>query len=94
MKTEAVVARPGFAFSAGQRVFLVRGRVQEDRKLLANRAKATHQQIVRGRTDHDPVAFADRPAQQFIAHRAADQIDFHYVYARLIVFRGHAATAM
>ena len=55
MDGKALVAACGLALGARQRVFLVRVRVQEHRKILAHRHKAVlHHQLRRG-PDDDPV---------------------------------------
>jgi hypothetical protein len=74
---EAVIARPGLALRAGQRVFLVRVRVQEDRKILAHRQVAGLQHVARTGAGDDPVAIVDRLAQQLVAHRSADHVRLH-----------------
>ena len=74
---EAAVAGTGLALGARERVFLVGFRVQEHREIAADLAEAGFQHLVGRRADDDPVALGDRPAEQLVANRASDQIDFH-----------------
>jgi hypothetical protein len=60
VNAEAVITGRGLALGAGQRILLVGIRVQEHRKILADRPEAARQQIVRRGADHHPVAFPDR----------------------------------
>jgi predicted aminopeptidase len=53
--------------------------MQENREIAADLAIAGVPHRLWSRPDDDPVALADRPAQQLIANRAADQIDFHFI---------------
>ena len=77
VKPEARVARRGLALGAGQRIFLVRARMQEDREIPPDRLKPRAQHLLRRRADHHPVAVLDRQAEQFVAHRAAHGVGFH-----------------
>jgi predicted aminopeptidase len=63
-------------------VFLAGLGVQEDREVAPDLAVAEVQHLLRRRADYDPVALADRPAEQLVANRAADQIDFHRIMLR------------
>jgi len=74
---ETMVAVPGLAFSAGQRVFLLGLRVEEYRKILADRPEPLLEQSFRGGTDDDVVAVGIWPAEQFIADGAADDENLH-----------------
>ena len=82
MQLEAAIARPGLALGARERVLFAGFRVQEYGKIAADLAVAEVHHLLRRRADHDPVAFADRPAEQLVANRAADQIDFHRIMLR------------
>ncbi len=77
LEHEAVIAAPALALGARQRVFLARVGMQEHRKVLAHRLVAQRQQLLRQRADHHVVAVDHRAVQQFVADRAADQIDLH-----------------
>jgi len=65
------------ALGARQRVFFLGFGMQEHREILAHLLIALPQQIVRPGANDYPVAFHDRIAQQGIADRAANQVDFH-----------------
>ena len=82
LQLEAAIARPGLALGAGERVLLAGLGVQEHREVPADLAVAEVQHLLRRCADHDPVALADRPAEQLVANRAADQIDFHRIMLR------------
>jgi predicted aminopeptidase len=56
--------------------------MQEDREIAPDLLEARVQHLFGRRTDDHPVAFADRPAEQLVANRASDQIDFHQVMLR------------
>ena len=71
---EAVVARRALALGARQCVFLVRVRVQEHREVAPHLLEAGVEHLLRRGTDHDPVAVVDRPPEQPVAHRAADDV--------------------
>ena len=60
VNAEPMVAGRGLALGAGQRILLVRVRVQEYRKILADRPEAARQQLVRRGPDHHPVTLPDR----------------------------------
>ncbi len=51
--------------------------MQEHREIAADRTEAARSQIFGRRTDDDVIAIDDRPAEQFVAHRAADEIGPH-----------------
>ena len=74
---EAVVTAPALALGAGQRHLFAGAGVQEDREVLAHRLVAQRPQCL-GRGAHgDPVAVADRLAEQPVAHGAADDEELH-----------------
>jgi hypothetical protein len=77
VERERVIAAAGLAFGPRQCVLLAGLRMQEYRKILADRLVAEAAQVVRARADDDVVAIADRQAEQAVTHRAADEIDFH-----------------
>jgi ABC-type uncharacterized transport system YnjBCD ATPase subunit len=77
LEGEAVVAVAGLALGARQRVLLAGIRMQEHREILADRPVAAGEQLIRRGADHDVVVVDHRPSQQFVADRAADQIDAH-----------------
>ena len=69
---EAVVAGAGLALGARERVFLVRVRVQEDGKVAPDGLEAQLQHLLRRHADDDPVPVGRGPAEQRVAHTAAD----------------------
>jgi hypothetical protein len=77
MDREALVSGPGLALGARKRVFLVRLGMQEHGEIGADRPKSLLHHLLGRATDHHVVAVLHREAQQLIAHRAADGIDFH-----------------
>ena len=86
---EALVARAGFALGAGERVLLAGPRMQEDWKVAPDLPKAALLHLFwRGAHNH-PIALAYRSAQQFVAHRAANEIGLHAAPGRS---RGAAGT--
>jgi hypothetical protein len=76
-KGKSPVARPGLALGARQRILLVGGRVQEDRKVLADGPEASGQHLFGGRPDDHVVTILDRQAEQFVANRPTDGKDLH-----------------
>ena len=74
---EARVAAADLALGARERVFVAGCRMQEDREVLADAPIALREQLVGRRADDDPVALLDRQAEQGVAYRAADLVDFH-----------------
>src|SRR5258705_4764919 len=74
---EAAVAGCALAFGAGERVLLVRGRMQKDREVAADLLVALGGHLGGSCADHDPVAFRDRPAEQLVPNSAAYQIHLH-----------------
>ena len=63
MEGKAAIAVTGFAFRAGQGVFLLGFRVQKDGKILSHRAKPFGLHLVGCGTDDDPVSFCHRQSQ-------------------------------
>jgi len=74
---EATIAPPGLALGPGQSIFLVALRVQENRKVPADRLVAKRQHLFRRAAYHHPVAVPADPTEQPVAHGAADQIGLH-----------------
>ena len=74
---EAAVATSGLALGACQRIFLVRARVKEHRKVPAHRAIAELSHLFRRCADHHVILVGSRSAKQPVAHRPSDRIDFH-----------------
>ena len=74
---EALVAAPAFPFRARERVFLVRLRMQEHGKVLADGLVAQALHLVGGRADDNVVAVLHGQAEQLIAHGAADDVGLH-----------------
>ncbi|MNZ96059.1 hypothetical protein D3C78_1152370 [compost metagenome] len=72
---KTAVAAAALALGAGQRIFLVAGRVQKHRKVAAHGLIALGHHLLGRRAHHHPVAVIHRPAQQLVAHRAADHQD-------------------
>ena len=80
MEDEAFVAGRGFAFGPRQGIFFTAARMQEHRKIGADRTETRCGHRFRTFTDHHPVTIARRQTEQGIAHRTADQIGFHRVF--------------
>ena len=74
---EAGVAWAGFTLGAGERVFLVRLRMEKDREVLTHRAIPELQHFLRAAAHDDVIVVLDRQTQQLIADRAADSKDLH-----------------
>ena len=72
MHGKAVVARPGLALGAGQRIFLMGLRVQKHREIAPHRQVALRQQLLGRGPHHHPVAVFHRQAQQGIPDCAAN----------------------
>jgi hypothetical protein len=51
--------------------------MQEHREVAPDAAVAGALEVLRSRTDDDPVALADREPEQRVADRAADEIGLH-----------------
>ena len=77
IKGKSRVARPGLALSASERILLMGFRVQEDRKIPPDRLEARRPHGLGRGADDDVIAILHRQSEQGIAHRAADQVDFH-----------------
>jgi hypothetical protein len=74
---ESLVAARDLALSARKRVLLVGLRMQEHREILAHRFVAEAHHLLRRAPDHHIVAVCHRQAEQLVAHRSADSVDFH-----------------
>ena len=74
---KALVAVPGLALGAGERVFLVRLWVQENREVLADRLETLGQHGFGRCADDDEITILHRQAEQFVAHGATDCVDLH-----------------
>jgi hypothetical protein len=74
---EALVAAPGLALGAGERVFLVGLWMQEDREVLADRAETQPHHLFGIAAYHHVVMVLDRKAEQLVPDRAAYAIDLH-----------------
>ena len=72
-----MIAGPGLALAAGKRIFLVRRGMEKDREILADRAKAHFPHGLRSGADDDEITVRNRPPEQLIADRAADDVDLH-----------------
>ena len=77
MKGKADIARRSLAFGTGQRIFLMRLRMQEHREVAPDRRKAARQHVLGRGADHYPVAVLDRQTEQFVAHGTTHCVDFH-----------------
>src|SRR5262249_50720178 len=87
---EAPVAAAMLALRSRERVLLVRLRMQEHRKIAADRLVTGRDQYLRCRADDDPIAIRDGSSQELVANRAADAID-RYGVRRSDAFR-HSRT--
>ena len=74
---ESLVAAPAFPLGPRERIFLVRLRVQEHRKILAHRLVAQALHLLGRGADHDVVAVLYGQAEQLVAHGAADDVTLH-----------------
>ena len=74
---EALVAAPGLALGARERIFLIGLRMQEDREILADRAESQPHHLLGIAAYHHVVMVLDRQAKQLVSHRAAYAIDLH-----------------
>ena len=77
MKNKAAIAAPDFALGARERVFVARARIDKHRKIRPDRAQPARRHLLRSRPHRDIIALARFAPQQAVAHRAADEIDFH-----------------
>ncbi len=77
MEGEPLVAAAAFALGARKRVLLMRFRVEENGKVLADRLEAPGDHLLGRRADDYVVLVLQRQAEQLIAHRAADYIRLH-----------------
>jgi hypothetical protein len=60
--------------------------MEKHREVLADRPKAGRQELLGRAADHDPVALRDGQAEQCIADRSADLVDFHDFHHTRSVF--------
>jgi hypothetical protein len=67
----------GLALGAGQRIFLVRSGMQENREILAHRLEAARQHILGRSANDDVIAILNRQTEQLVADRSADREDLH-----------------
>jgi len=67
MHGEAGITGPDFALGASERIFLVRLRVEKNREVLADRAKALLDHLLRIAADYDVIVILHRKSQQLIA---------------------------
>jgi hypothetical protein len=67
MHGEAGITGPDFALGASERIFFVRLRVEKNREVLADRAKALLDHFLRIAADYDVVVILHRQSQQLIA---------------------------
>ncbi|MNZ75431.1 hypothetical protein D3C78_939080 [compost metagenome] len=74
---EAAVALAALALGTRQGVLLAGLRVQEDREVRADRAETPGEHFIASGADHHPVDIGDRPAEQPVAHGAANFVDLH-----------------
>ena len=81
VELEARVAAAYLALGARERIFVAGDRMQEDGEVLADAPISLRKQLVGRSADDDPVALLDRQAEQGVAYRPADLVDFH---ARII----------
>ena len=78
MHRKAVIPACGFAFGAGQCIFLARVRVQEHREVAAHGLVALRHQRFRRAAHHHPVAVRSCVAHEGITHGTANEVDFHH----------------
>ncbi|MNN45927.1 hypothetical protein D3C81_1602830 [compost metagenome] len=74
---EAAIALAALALGARQGVFLAGLWVQEDREVRADRAESPGEHFIAGGADHHPVDIGDWPAEQPVAHGAANFVYLH-----------------
>ncbi len=98
VRDESLVTGRRFALGARQRVLLVRFRMQEHRKILADRLVSERRHLLRRRADHDPITVgfqrcvqithvAAGAAEQLIAYEPSDPIRFQLWTLSLDRFR-------
>ena len=79
VKHKAVITARSFALGARQRIFFMRHRMQENRKVLAHRLVAELDHLLGRGAYHHVVAIHHWQAEQLIAHGTADHVDLHRV---------------
>ena len=77
IELEAVIPQRRLAFGARQRIFLLRARMEEHRKILTDRTKALRDHLFGCSPDHHIVAILDGQSQQSIANRSPNHVDLH-----------------
>ena len=77
IELEAGVAAADLALGARERVFVAGARMEKDGEVLADAPVALREQLVGRSADDDPVALLDRQAEQGVAYRPADLVNFH-----------------
>src|SRR5437773_12487767 len=77
MHREALVAAAALALSTSERVLLVRRGVQKHREIAADGLEAEADHLLGRRADDDVIPVLHRQAQQFVAHRPADDVRLH-----------------
>ena len=83
MKTEPVIAMPGFALGTGQRIFLMGFGVQEHREVFTDRGKPCGQHFFGRAPDDNIIPITRRQAEQSVAYGATDNVGLH---GRRLVF--------
>ncbi len=76
-RRESPVSGGHFSLEAGEGVFFLCLRMQEDGEFPAHGDVALSFEIVGQRPDHDPVALANRKTEQPVPYRATNQVNFH-----------------
>lgn len=77
MEGETAITPPTLALGAGQGIFLAALGVQEHREVRAHGAKALGEHLLCAGTHYHPVDIGNRPAEQAVAHGAADFVNPH-----------------
>ena len=77
VKVKAVITGRGLALGARQRIFLMGLRMQEHRKIAADRAEALLHHLFGCGADDDVIPVLHRQAEHLVTHRTADNVDFH-----------------
>ncbi|MDT4836859.1 hypothetical protein FQZ97_705750 [compost metagenome] len=83
VERKALVAAPGLALGARQRVFLFAAGMQEDGEIAAHRDETAARHLFRRGAHHDPVVVAGRQAEQRVAHCSAHDIDLQTLRGRI-----------
>ena len=72
-----MIAVSGLALGAGQRVFVLSLRVQENREIFADRPEALCQHGFRSSTDDHVIVIGVGSAEQFVTDGTADEVCLH-----------------